>query len=193
MGFWFFGTKRGNLHKKVEELDKVLKNSFSRVREDMGHLGNWVVNFRENQKHHENKLNDIIERLEKIENFILNIKPNIEFEEKEALRIERVQSFNRSDQSFMNVQSIEKLTPAQKQVVALLVYAGGPMGYEDISKKLKLNVVTIRRHINDIERIGFKINKKVSVKNRRKIFYLDKNVRDKLSRGVEIRKKKEGI
>lgn len=187
MAFWFFWKKRGDLHKKVEEIDKILKGSFSKVKEDMNHLGNWVINFRESQKSHENKLNDVVERLEKIENFVLNIKPGTEFEEKEVPTIERIQSFNHSDQSFMNVQSVKKLTPAQKQVVALLVYAGGPMGYEDISKKLKLNVVTIRRHINDIERAGFGINKKVSVKNRRKMFFLDKKVRDKLSKGVKVK------
>jgi predicted ArsR family transcriptional regulator len=78
----------------------------------------------------------------------------------------------------MNVQSLKNLTPAQKQILALMSYTNGPLCYDDMSKKLGLNIVTVRRHLNDIKRSGIKVEEKVSVRGRKKVFLLDKKTKN---------------
>src|SRR3989338_7677420 len=112
-----------------------------------------------------------------IEQLLQNSEENEEEVVEEKQAIERIQSFNRSNQSFMNVQSIKNLTPAQKQILALLSYAGGPMDYEGMAKKLGLSVITVRRHLNDIRRYGLNVEEKVSARGRKKVFSLDKKTR----------------
>lgn len=174
MSFWFF-KKSESVHKKVSVLEKNLSDSFSNLKKDMGKVSFWIDHFKQKHNHHDQRLNTIEQKLEKI----LAILKENEVEVEEA--IEHVQSFKRSDASFMNIQSakdLNHLTPAQKQVLILLAYSGGPLDYEGISNKLKLNLITVRRHMADLKRSGIPIIEKVSVKNRRKVFLLKKEVRD---------------
>ncbi len=176
MIFDFF-RKRSDAHKRIDNLHSHLSDSFNKIKGDMGKISSWINHFDSKTKYHDHKINFILKKLELIEDLLENMRDNKEkvIEEKEA--IERIQSFNRSNQSFMNVQSLKNLTPAQKQILALLGYAGGPLGYDDMSKKLGLNVITVRRHLNDIKRSGIKIDEKVSVKGRKKVFLLDKKIK----------------
>ena len=65
-----------------------------------------------------------------------------------------------------------------------------PLGYEDIAKSLGLNIVTVRRHVNDIFKIGLPIKEKVDVRNRRKLFYLDGETKNKVIEIEKIRVKR---
>ena len=174
MSFWFF-KKKEDVHKKVGILEKNISDSFLNLRKDMGKVGFWIDHFKQKHSHHDQRLNTIEHKLEKV---LAILKENeIEYEEP----IEHVQSFKRSDASFMNIQSpkdLSNLTPAQKQVLMLMAFSGGPLDYNSISQKLKLNLVTVRRHMSDLKRAGIPLTEKVSVKNRRKIFILNKEVRD---------------
>ena len=177
MGFWDFFRKDGILKKKIDHLEKNVIHSFENIKKDVEHVHKEMDNIKKDGFNYDKRLQAIETKI--IE--ILGDAPEHSIVHERSEAIERIQSFNRSDQSFMNVQSVQnledpikKLTPAQKQVIALLAYSGGPVDYEDVAKKLGINIVTARRHINDINRAGFKIREKVSVKNRRKMFYLDK-------------------
>lgn len=174
MPFWFFKRKE-DVHKKVGILEKNLSDSFVNLKKDMGKVGYWIDHFKQKHSKHDERLNVIEQRLEKI--MVLLKENEIECNEP----IEHVQSFKRSDAAFMNIQSakdLTHLTPAQKQFLILLAYAGGPLDYSELSNKLKLNLVTVRRHMADLKRAGVPIIEKVSVKNRRKVFLLKKEVRD---------------
>lgn len=174
MPFWFF-NRREDVHKKVGVLEKNIADSFLNLRKDMGKVGYWIDHFKQKHSNHDQRLNAIEHKLE----HILSILKDNEVECIEP--IEHVQSFKRSDASFMNIQSakdLSHLTPAQKQVLMLLAFSGGPLDYDSISQKLKLNLVTVRRHMGDLKRAGIPITEKVSVKNRRKVFILKREVRD---------------
>lgn len=172
MSFWFF-KKREDIHGKVHKLERGVSDSFVNLKKDMDKISGWIDHFKNKHDHHDRRLNAIEQRLNELYEII-----NADNIDEHAEEIECVQSFNRSDASFMNVQSLENLTPAQKQVLILLSYAGGPLDYEAISAKLRLNIITIRRHINDLKRLGIPIIEKVSVRNRRKVFLLSKKVRE---------------
>src|SRR3989344_946585 len=85
--------------------------------------------------------------------------------------------------SFSNIKkdmdSVNKIvhTPAQKRVIQLLMIAETPLEYEDIAKELKLNIITVRRHINDVKRLGFEIVERINTESNRKVFYIEKEVK----------------
>jgi len=189
--FWLF--KKRDDH-KWKTLHKSLKNSFENIKGDIAEISGG---FHEKHGHHEKRLKEIEEKL----GYIIDIIENNEKIDKkysvDESAIECVQSFNRSNQSFnrsnqsvMNIKSFEKLTPAQKEVITLLVYMDKPLGYEDLAKNLGLNIVTVRRHVNDIFKIGLPIREKVDVRNRRKLFYLEREVKNKVIEAEKVRVKR---
>jgi len=176
MAWWNFLKKEYILEERFSEIRTVLESSFGKVKEDMSDVSEWIKHLETHRSKHNDSIKKIEERLHAIETNIFHThssrSANILNE------VEHVQTFKRSNQSIMNVQSVDDLTPAQKQVVGLLVYAEEAMTYEDISKKLGINIVTVRRHINDVKRAGIKINEKVSVKSRKKMFLADKSLKE---------------
>ncbi|MDD5133251.1 MAG: sigma-70 region 4 domain-containing protein [Candidatus Nanoarchaeia archaeon] len=182
---WLF--KKVGVQGDQVKLDTKLHESFSNIKIDIKEIGNWINHFKqkhdENDEKHENHEKNImhlsrrISAIEdKLENLSVQSFMNVHERSAEIGLNEATPSNSGSQlfmnvQSFMNVQTIEKLTPAQKNILGLLVYAGGPLGYDDISKKLGLSIVTVRRHINDIKKVGFKLEEKNSAKGRKKLFY----------------------
>jgi len=192
MVWWLFKRKED----RFDNLNKNLEHSFTNLKGEMNSVGKWINHFKEKHEKHDHKFDELFRKIGSVEEQIGILNERLEIQIKgyndRSIAIERIQSFNRSDQSFMNVQSIrsiDNLTPAQKQVLALLVLAGGPLDYEDIATKLGLNIVTIRRHINDLKRAGIEIKEKVSVKNRRKLIYVDQDVKERIQ-SVEKKKKR---
>ena len=192
MVWWLFKRKED----RFDNIHKNLEHSFTNLKGEMNSVGKWINHFKEKHEKHDHRFDELFRKMSSVEEQIGILNGRLEVQIKEdndrSIAIERIQSFNRSDQSFMNVQSvnsIDNLTPAQKQVLALLVFAGGPLDYEDIATKLGLNIVTIRRHINDLKRAGIDIKEKVSVKNRRKLIYVDQEVKERVQ-SVEKKKKK---
>ena len=192
MVWWLFKRKED----RFDNIHKNLEHSFTNLKGEMNSVGKWINHFKEKHEKHDHRFDELFRKMSSVEEQIGILNGRLEVQIKEdndrSIAIERIQSFNRSDQSFMNVQSvnsIDNLTPAQKQVLALLVFAGGPLDYEDIATKLGLNIVTIRRHINDLKRGGIDIKEKVSVKNRRKLIYVDQEVKERVQ-SVEKKKKK---
>ena len=192
MVWWLFKRKED----RFDNLNKNLEHSFTNLKGEMNSVGKWINHFKEKHEKHDHKFDELFRKIGSVEEQIGILNERLEIQIKgyndRSIAIERIQSFNRSDQSFMNVQSIrsiDNLTPAQKQVLALLVLAGGPLDYEDIATKLGLNIVTIRRHINDLKRAGIEIKEKVSVKNRRKLIYVDQDVKERIQ-SVEKKNKR---
>lgn len=162
---WPFDSKKGDFDKKLADLSNNLKASFSSIKGDFSKVGDWISFLSKKSNEHD-------EKLEKIEQKLNDLL------EQKADTIECIQSFNRSSDPFINVheRSIgvqsSNLTPIQKKVVMLLFGSGVGMRYEELAKKLNLNIVTIRRHINDIKRAGFDIKEKRESSNLRKVFFL---------------------
>lgn len=201
---WIFTRKEEDVERKLGLMNANLSTSFANLKRDISTIKEWIEHFKAKETENETRFRRIEDALVELKDDVLILKeaglhskvqsferPEWEIERSNRT-IERVQSFNRSDQTFMNVQSVDilsRLTPAQKNVILLLLNAGGPLGYEDIGKKLGLNVVTIRRHINDILRAGIPLNLKVSVNNRRKMVCVSEDLKVAILPG---RKKAKG-
>jgi DNA-binding CsgD family transcriptional regulator len=176
MAFWFFGKKRDG---EINKLKENLKGSFLNIKGDIRSIHTILSLFKEKHESHDQKFERLERDLAEIRQ-LLEKRPKIATESKSMERSivhERSRAFKRSNQSFMNVQSLknlkEVLTPAQKRVIQLLNSTEVPLEYEEIARELKLSIVTVRRHINDIKKMGFRITEKMNIDTKRKIFYIE--------------------
>src|SRR3989338_506781 len=125
MGFWIF------CRKKDDDVDKIrdnLKHSFSNIKNDIQSIHNVLKHFKQKHEEHDEKHIAHSEKFEKLEDEISRIHEILGELSRRGLERsivhEHVQSFKRSNQSFMNVQSLdnlkERLTPAQKRIIQVL-------------------------------------------------------------------------
>lgn len=188
MVFWFFSKKR--IDKRIDELHVNMADSFKNLKKDMNGTVQWIEHFKTKHEAHDENIKSLHRRVNSLEEAYnelrdsLNVKGSVRtfMNVRTDDLISPINVENEpSDRSrpfmnvrtFMNVATVENLTAAQRNIVAFLIYSAEPMGYDDIAKKLGLSEVTIRRHISDMRRFGFKIYEKVSVKSRKKLFYFD--------------------
>ena len=176
MVFWFFKKRDDS---GITKVHSAMEKSFSNIKKDIGSLSLWINHFKSKHESHDNSFDKVIKEIEQIKKMF-----NEHLEEHHSQRLnerssvhERVQSFERHVQSFMNVQNLkEKLTPSQKKVLNLLNKANMPLDYETIANELKLNVVTVRRHVNDIKKV-FEVKEMRDIDRGRKVFYLEKEAK----------------
>ncbi|MCD4666485.1 HTH domain-containing protein [archaeon] len=178
MVFWFFKKKEDD---KIDKIHKNMQNSFSNMKKDMGNVKSWIDHFHSKHEDHEENYQKLLKEMQDIKKIFENHVGEHHSKDERSIVHERVQSFNRSNQSFMNIQSLkDKITPAQKRILLLLNRTNIPLEYNDIAEELGLSIVTVRRHINDVKRSGFEIKEKVSVDTRRKVFYIENKLKFKL-------------
>ena len=205
--FQFFRSKEDvkDIRRRLYTIDHNIQQSFSNLKDDMKEIGKWIHHF----DREKNEQKEFIHALEsKIDTLELQL-----IEREAAMKrskIEHVQPSNRSVQPFMNVQpyvqpfeqmfnqqnlpnlnEFGRLTPAQKRVIGLLLYSGGPMDYEEIARRLEINPITARRHINDVKRVGVGIRKKVSDNGRKNLYFLDERVKASILKEINPAQKEE--
>lgn len=171
---WFF---RGKKDSEIKKVHNIMEKSFSNIKKDMGNLSSWVHHFKCKHEEHNDSFDKLIKDVEYIKKIFENHVEEHHSEGERSIAIERVQSFNRSNQSFMNVQEAkDRLTPSQKRVINLLNKATIPLDYETIANELKLSIVTVRRHMNDIKKV-FELKEMSDIERGRKVFYIDKKTK----------------
>lgn len=177
MVFWFFRSKNSS---EIKKIHTIIEKSFSNIKKDMNNFSSWITHFKAKHEKHDDSFDRLIKEVEDIKKKFekhIEIHHSENYLNERSIAIERVQSFNRSNQSFMNVQILkDKLTPSQKKVINLLNRANIPLDYETIAKELKLNIITVRRHINDIKKV-FELKEMNDIDRGRKVFYIDKKAK----------------
>lgn len=196
---WWLFSKR-SVHKKVDDLQLKIADSFKNLKNDMRGTVQWIEHLNSKTDTHHDKIKGLERRLNNIENAFYELKENLSVhgtvqpfmnvhtvEPNQAIKAENDLP-DRSDlfmnvHTFMNVHAVEKLTPSERNIIALMVYSKEPLSYSEISQKLGINEVTIRRHMSDIKRMGFKMNEKVSVRSRKKLFFFEDRVKKAIVSG----------
>ena len=176
MVFWFFKKREDH---EIKNVHNIMEKSFSNIKKDMSNISSWINHFKDKHERHEDSFDKVIKEIEEIKRMFEQHMKEHHFEQpiERSITIERVQSFNRSNQSFMNVQNLkENITPSQKRVLNLLNKASVPLDYETIANELKLNIVTVRRHVNDIKKV-FEIKEMMDIDRGRKVFCIGKEAK----------------
>src|SRR3989338_7405429 len=171
MGFLFFGKKRDDA--ELEEMHKRVSESFSRVKKDIDKIGGWISHLDHHKKTHDSRIEELERRILAVEH---HLRGSATIERSSVQSFNRVQS--RSNQSFMNVQSLsDKITPKEKNVILCLLESDFPLEYSMLAKKLGISVITTRRHINDIKKSGFNIEERMDVNTKRKVFFIKNEIK----------------
>ena len=173
----FLGFFRKKGDDEVRKIHGIMEKSFSNIKKDMGNLSSWITHFKTKHESHDESFDKLMKDIEYIKKMFNDHMEEHHSEDGRSIAIEHVQSFNRSNQSFMNVQELkDRLTPSQKKVLNLLSRASIPLDYETIAKELKLSIITVRRHINDIKKV-YDLKEMSDVDRGRKVFYIDKKAK----------------
>lgn len=178
MVFWLFKKKSDH---EIKKIHNIMENSFSNIKKDMSNISSWINHFKDKHEKHDNSFEKIMKEIEYLkstfERHLEEHHSEVEQPFERSIAIERVQSFKHSSQSFMNVQDLkDKLTPSQKRVLILLDKTNVPLDYETIANELKLNIVTVRRHVNDIKKV-FEIKEMMDIDRGRKVFCIGKEAK----------------
>ncbi|MEK6932972.1 MAG: HTH domain-containing protein [Nanoarchaeota archaeon] len=177
MAFWFFGDKKED---KIKKIEGDLKNSFSNIKRDFSMVHEFLSHFRKKHDDHDERFERIERELEMLRNLIVQTPSS---DDERSIVQSRSIAFNRSIDPFMNVQSLKNtITPAQKKVIHALSLAEIPLEYEDLARELGLSIVTVRRHLNDLKRMGFDVKEKVNIENGRKVFFIEKTMKKVIMR-----------
>ena len=177
MAFWIFGNKKED---KIKKIEGDLKNSFSNIKRDFSTVHEFLNHFRKKHDDHDKRFERIERELEMLQNLIAQTPSS---DDERSIVQSRSIAFNRSIDPFMNVQSLKNtITPAQKKVIHALSLAEIPLEYEDLAKELGLSIVTIRRHLNDLKRMGFDVKEKINIENGRKVFFIERAVKKAIMR-----------
>jgi len=172
MGFWDF-LKIGN--GRVKKIEANLKYSFLNIKKDMHSINKVLEHFKSKHEKHDKRFEMLERKLEELQETVQNT--SIIDDERSSVH-ERSSAFKRSIAPFMNVQAFKNtITPAQKRVIHVLSYAEVPLEYADLAKELGISVITVRRHVSDIKRLGFDVKEKINIENGRKVFFLEKAVK----------------
>ena len=131
MGFWIFGNKKEGkeAHERIDQVHRVLKNSFENVKEDIAELGGWQRTLEMSHKEHKYKIEEINQRLKRIENYIFSLNnQRVELKQVQKKEIEKEELEGSASKDVLNiltatqVNMFVKLYQLQKQVGSKISY-----------------------------------------------------------------------
>ena len=174
MGFWIF-KKKGDSDEKLSYLHSSLNESFSRIKEDMHGVGEWINHLNETKEHHHEKIRDLDIRLRVIEEFMNDLMEQSPLEEvsddlskqlskqeQTAVRLNQTGGLSKRLSKQLSKQpnsiqtdleeSLYSLTTMERTVVWSLLNTDLLLNYEDLSRILGKDKSTVRGQINNIKR-----------------------------------------
>tara|TARA_Y100000034_G_scaffold50127_1_gene61844 strand:- start:3401 stop:4012 length:612 start_codon:yes stop_codon:yes gene_type:complete len=179
MVFKFF-KKRRDIEEKFSHLHGTLNDSFSRIKDDMQGVGDWIKHLDESKQEHNDKLEDMEDRLRSVEEFMYNLIEQEDREDvsKQLSKQERTavcpkQTVVLSKQGVQTdiEKELYRLTAMERAVVWSLLNTDILLGYSDLSRILGKDESTVRGQINNIKKKMDLLEEK-SESNGKKRFYI---------------------
>ncbi|MDP3728290.1 MAG: hypothetical protein Q8R18_02435 [bacterium] len=194
-----FGFFQKKSDKKVEELERSIKNSFGNMKTDMSHISQWITHFKTKHEDHSKKFEEIDQRMITLEQ-MLAVKQSIFAVNDKTVRVQKEEETGYSEEELPEIEEQLGVLPhAQTRVCEVLaalqreepetwislqrlasdVYSG--KDYKDVRS-------AILQLVNVLEVEGYVVKKKV----RKSVYvYLKKQYREKFKRvNTEIVEKK---
>lgn len=162
-----FLKRRRDIEKKFSYLHDSLSDSFSKIKEDMQGVGEWIKHLDDAKNDHYEKLDDVDSRLKVVEEFIHNLTEQRPMEKvskqlskhkQTAVRPKQTGGVSKqlSKQSEGVQTDIEKglfsLTAMERTVVWSLLNTDLLLSYGDMERILGKDQSTVRGQINNIKR-----------------------------------------
>jgi len=191
MVFGFF-KKRVDTEEKFSNLHSSLNESFSKIKEDMNSVGEWIKHLDQTKETHHSKISDLDSRLKAVEEFMFNIIEQYPEKkvskqsfgrEQTAVRLKQTEDLSKqpfeqlSKQEFPIQMDIEErlssLTAMERAVVWSLLNTDLLLSYEDLGRVLGKDQSTVRGQINNIKRKIPGLIEEKSESNGKKRYYIN--------------------
>jgi DNA-binding CsgD family transcriptional regulator len=163
--------KRRDVEEKLSGLHDSLNDSFSKIKDDMGSVGEWIKHFDQTKETHHSKMENLDTRLRSVEEFVMNlmeqspvkeVSKQLSKQEQTAVRPNQTDSVSKqvfeqpSKQQEVVQTDIEKalisLTAMERALVWSLLNTDILLSYEDMGRILGKDQSTVRGQINNIKR-----------------------------------------
>ena len=185
MVFRFF-RKGKDTEDKFSNLHNSLNDSFSKIKDDMDSVGEWIKHLDKHKGDHRNRLSHFDSRLKVVEEFMYNLMEQSPLEEvskqeQTAVRPKQTASVSKqlSKQQTAVQTDIEKslfsLTAMERTVVWSLLNTDLLLSYGDLERILGKDQSTVRGQINNIKRKIPELILEKSESNGKKRFCIDED------------------
>jgi len=195
MVFKLFKKKRLEVDKKFSDINDSLKNSFSKIKEDMFSLSSHVENLHDYKKNHSELIENLDSRIKILENFIEDVLTNQALVQTESLS-KQTQTNVRPKRTSVLVQtevleSLKRLTPMERSLVWALLNTDLKLSYSDLARILGKDESTVRGQVSNIKRKTDSLVLEKSENNGQKRFYIEERVKNKIMKKYKVKTKKK--
>lgn len=190
--------------KSVTQLEGEVKKSFANVKKDFHKVTKWISHFDEKHKGHEEDISLVLERLDKMEKDVDEIKNFVEFFIAQAPKgFNQVSKQGLSKQQFKQAQTgvqtgavqtavqipvqtavqtplLKKLTVMERAVLIVLLNSNEKLSYDDISILSGKDRSTVRGQINNIKRKSEEIISEIVESDGKKRFFVEENLKERI-------------
>lgn len=160
MIFSFFRKKNPSDH-KIESLHNSVSESFSHIKNDMGHISKWISHFKSKHDDHEKQFSILHARLNKMEKIINELSSASDINEEDL-----EESFEHDDKNFTQSSQWDSLTETQQKICWLVARLQTEMPNQWISLKYLAQEIypekdynkvrsTLSSYINVLEELGY--------------------------------------
>ena len=142
MVFWIFKKKRDEeAHKKIDNVHKILKESFTNVKKDISSLGDWQKNLQSSHEQHKGMIYNFERRLKQIEYQMENLQNQ---EQKQSKKSEEIKS-EFEEATFIDKEILgdilKVLTSTHQKIFLTLYQLQKQLGTNKVSYKSLANVI----------------------------------------------------
>lgn len=187
-----FGFLKGmrKLDRKLSDLYDSLGDSFSKIKEDMEGVGEWIKHLDDAKQDHYERLESVESRLRVVEEFMHNLMEQSPIEDVSKQLSKQIQTVVRPKQTDKMSKQLSKqqtfvqtdiekglfsLTAMERTVVWSLLNTDLMLSYEDLERILGKDQSTVRGQINNIKRKIPELILEKSESNGKKRFYIDED------------------
>jgi DNA-binding CsgD family transcriptional regulator len=190
MVFRFF-KKRRDTEERFSKLHSSLDESFSKIKDDMHGVGEWIKHLNEKKSEHHSKLDNMNTRLIVVEEFMNNfleqspieeVSKQLSKQEQTAVRLNQTGRLSKQLSKHVSKQpeavqtdieqALFSLTAMERAVVWSLLNTDILLSYEDLARVLGKDRSTVRGQINNIKRKIPELVLEKSESNGMKRFYV---------------------
>lgn len=187
--FSFFRKSKKDPHKRLDALHSSLDDSFSKIKEDMNNVGEWIKHLDEHKSRHNVKIEDIDSRLTALEQMLQELQLGNNFVQESQQLSKQERTVVRPKQLSKRVQTavqtdiqtmLISLTPMERTVVWALLNTDMKLSYSDLSNLLGKDESTVRGQITNIKRKVPGLLLEVSESNGKKRFVASEEMKERI-------------
>ncbi len=188
--FGLFGHK-----KRVEDLKDEVQDSFNRVKEDFGKVGQWIKHIDDKHDTRESELLEVKDQLLSIQNDILEMKDFISFfgqglSKQPSTKVNKQplsSAVQTPVQTAVQTDVLENLTVMERAIVWTLLNADMRLSYEDLAALLGKDKSTVRGQINTIKQKSEGLVRESRESNGKKRLYIPEEISSNILKSIKVK------